>query len=196
MSDKPARGKQAIRTQVRVAFALMALALFSKDRLAGAAAPAASETQVKAIFIYNFARYVEWPVSAFATSNAPIVIGVLGTDPFGDNLQHDVDGKTVNGRPFVIKHFAADSEWTGCQILFISHSEASRVAAILTKTSLLPILTVGEDDSFAQNGGIVNFVLKNGNVRLEIDLAAARKAGLAISSKLLAVADVVKGKSN
>jgi hypothetical protein len=68
--------------------------------------------------------------------------------------------------------------------------------AILDKTVALPILTVGEDAVFAQNGGIINFVLKNGNVRLEIDLAAARKAGLAISSRLLAVADVVKGRAN
>jgi hypothetical protein len=84
---------------------------------------------------------------------------------------------------------------TGCQILFVDDSEASRMVDILEKAAALPILTVGEDEQFAQNGGIINFVLKNGKVRLEIDLAAAKKVGLTVSSKLLAVADVVKGKS-
>jgi len=80
--------------------------------------------------------------------------------------------------------------------VFVSHSEASRMSGIMDKAGALPILTVGEDDSFARNGGIINFVLKNDKVRLEIDLAAAKKAGVTISSKLLAVADAVKGKPN
>lgn len=152
--------------------------------------------QVEAVFLFNFAKYVDWPAAAFPNAAAPIIIGVVGTDLFGDNLQHNVEGKTINGRALVIKHLGADSDVSGCQILFISHSEASRTADILAKASALPILTVGEDEPFARNGGIINFVLKTGRVRLEIDLAAARQAGLRISSKLLAVADVVKGNAN
>jgi hypothetical protein len=157
---------------------------------------AATDTQVKAVFLFNFAKYVDWPATAFSNATAPITIGVIGTGSFDDSIQHVVEGKTINGRRFVIKHLAADSELAGCHILFISHSEASRMGPILDRAGALPILTVGEDEQFARNGGIINFVLKNGNVRLEIDLAAAKKAGLSISSKLLAVADVVKGKSN
>jgi len=158
--------------------------------------PPLTKYQVEAVFLFNFAKYVDWPAAAFPNANAPVTIGVLGTDPFGDKLPQVVEGKTINGRPFVIKYLAADSDVGGCQILFISHSESSRMKEILAGAGALPILTVGEDEPFAQNGGIINFVLKNENVRLEIDLAAARKAGLTISSRLLAVADVVKGKTN
>jgi hypothetical protein len=156
----------------------------------------ATEYQVKALFLFNFAKYVEWPASAFTNDVAPITIGVLGTDPFGDDLQHAVAGKTINGRPFIIKHLAADADMGGCQILFISDSEAARLGEILAKAGALPILTVGEGQVSAQKNGIIKFVLKEGKVRLEIDLAAARKAGLTISSRLLAVADLVKGKTN
>ena len=176
--------------------AAVASMLFCAETLRAADTPAASEAQVKAVFLFNFAKYVEWPAAAFPSAAAPITIGLMGTDPFGGELQHDVEGKTVNGRTFVIKHIASDSELSGCQILFISDSEASRLGGILAKAGSLPILTVGENEAFARNGGIINFVLKNGNVRLEIDLAAAKKAGLTISSRLLAVADVVKGGAN
>jgi hypothetical protein len=120
----------------------------------------------------------------------------MGIDLFGDNLRDYVKGKTINGHPLVVKHFDSDSDLSGCQILFISDSETPRVGAILDRASGLPILTVGEGETFARSGGIINFVIKNGNVRLAIDLVAARKAGLGISSRLPAVADVVKGKSN
>ena len=197
MHTNPNIEKKASRGRIlgmHVAVAAAAV-LFCGEILQGVDTPAASEAQIKAVFLFNFAKYVEWPAAAFPNATAPIAIGVLGRDPFGDYLQH-VEGKMLQGRPFVIKHLASDSEVSGCQILFISHSEASRMREILEKASALPILTVGEDEPFAQNGGIIRFVLKNGNVRLEIDLSAAQKAGLTISSKLLAVADVVKGKAN
>jgi len=154
------------------------------------------EYHVKAVFLYNFAKYVDWPATAFTNATEPITVGVLGTDPFGDSLQHAVEGKVINGRPFVIKPLAANADLTGCQILFISDSEASRMGEILARAGALPVLTVGEDEAFAQNGGIINFVLKEGKVRLEIDLTTATKVGLKISSRLLAVADLVKGKDN
>jgi hypothetical protein len=180
--------------QAAALFGLIALLLESNFGFAGDTA--LTRYQVEAIFLFNFTKYVDWPPAAFPNAAAPIAIGVLGADPFGDNLQHIVEGKTVNGRPFVIKHLASDSEFNGCHILFICHSEESRMEEILGKTGALPVLTVGEDEQFDQNGCIINFVLKNGNVRLQIDLAAARKAGLTISSRLLAVADTVNGKSN
>jgi len=155
-----------------------------------------TEYQVKALFLFNFTKYVEWPAGTFANAHAPITIGVLGRDKFDDNLLHAVEGKTVNGRTCVIKHLASGEDPGGCQILFVCDSEASQMAGIMAKAGPLPVLTVGEDEPFAQDGGIINFVLKNGNVRLEIDLAAAKKAGLTISSRLLAVADVVKGRAN
>jgi hypothetical protein len=173
---------------------LMALLLPSNSGLGGE--PSLTKYQVEAIFLFNFAKYVDWPAATFPSGVAPITIGVMGVDPFGESLQRGVEGKKINGRSFVIKHLASDSDPAGCQVLFVCDSEAARMGGILDKASALPILTVGEGELFARNGGMINFVLKNGNVRLGIDLNAARKAGLTISSKLLAVADVVKGKSN
>ena len=173
----------------------MTLLLASNSGFSGE--PSLTKYQVEALFLFNFAKYVDWPAAAFPDANAPIIIGVMGEDRFEDNLRHTVEGKTVNGRPFVIKHLvAADSEVSGCHILFISESQTSRTGAILDKARTLPVLTVGEDEPFARNGGIITFVLRNGNVRLDINLTAARKAGVTISSRLLGVADVVKGRTN
>ncbi|MGA2868003.1 MAG: YfiR family protein [Verrucomicrobiota bacterium] len=174
--------------------ALLACLLAANSALAQESSPL--QYQVEAVFLFNFAKYVDWPAAAFTNATAPITIGVLGTDPFGGSLQHMVEGKSIAGRSFVIKHLATDGDLSGCQILFISDSEAARMGEILNKAAALPILTVGEDEAFAEDGGIINFVIKDGKVRLEIDLTKARKNGLTISSRLLAVADVVKGNTN
>jgi len=147
-----------------------------------------SEYQVKALFLLNFVKYVDWPAEA----SSPIVIGILGQDNFGDSLTDAVAGKNIDGRSIVIKHLSADNDPSGCTILFISSSETSRLSQILGKTSALPILTVGETESFLQNSGIINFTLQDGKIRLAINLKAAQKVNLQISSKLLSVADVVR----
>jgi hypothetical protein len=175
--------------------AAVALTLLCIEPFAAADISSASAAQVEAIFLLNFAKYVDWPAAAFPDNSAPLTIGVMGLDPFGGYLQQRVEGKTINGHPFVIKHLAANADLSGCQILFISDSEASRMDGILDRAGMLPILTVGEDEQFAQKNGIINFVLKDGKVRLEIDLTVAKKTGLTISSRLLAVADVVKGNT-
>jgi hypothetical protein len=146
-----------------------------------------SEYQVKALFLLNFVKYVDWP----AGTSGPITIGILGQDNFGDSLARAVDGKTVNGRAISIKHFSLGESLSGCAILFISASENSQLSAILSKTGSMPILTVGESESFLQNGGIINFMLIDGKIHLAINLKTAQKANLQISSKLLSVADVV-----
>jgi hypothetical protein len=153
-----------------------------------------SENHVKALFLYNFAKYVQWPDEVFSNPGAPITIGIVGDDNFGRNLRDVVQGRTINGRGFAIKHLLATDDPAGCQILFISNSESSHIAQILTNAAAKPVLTVGEDKAFSEDGGIIDFVLKNGNVRLEINLDSADKAGLKISSRLLSVADSVKRK--
>ena len=197
MHARPYLKKQALRVGATrlLSAAVLVLVFFCSEILLSADIPIASEAQVKAAFLFNFAKYVDWPASAFPDAKAPITIAVMGTDRFGEDLKHDVEGKTINGRSFVIKHIDSSSEMSHCHILFISASEAARTDEILGKASVLPILTVGENEMFARNGGIINFVLKNGNVRFAIDLAAARKAGLSISSRLLMVADTVKGNT-
>jgi hypothetical protein len=164
--------------------------------LVGRGDGALPEYQVKALFLLNFTKYVDWPPQAFAGSNTPVTIGLCGDSKVVEALKNIAAGKSVGGRPIVIRQLESADDSSQCHILFIGESESSRVGGILEKASGLPILTVGEGELFSRNGGIIKFVLKNENVRLEIDLAAAKKAGLTVSSKLLAVADVVTGKSN
>ena len=169
-------------------FSLLAFMIFLSGSLTVRAQISMTEYQVKALFLCNFLKYVDWPAGA----TGPIVIGVLGQDNFNDSLPNAVEGKNINGRVIVIKHLSADDEVSGCAILFVSSSENSQLSEILGKTGSLPILTVGESDSFLQNGGIINFLLKEGKIHLAINLKAAQKVNLQISSKLLSVADVVK----
>jgi hypothetical protein len=153
-----------------------------------------TEPQVKALFLFNFAKYVDWPAAAFADSQAPIVIGLLGDTKLSGPLEQAVQDKTIAGRSFRVQRLEKAQDCHDCQILFISASEKKNLPEILNQIKTLPILTVGESDQFAQQGGIIGFVKKEGKVRLEIDLNAARQAKLQISSKLLSVADSVSGK--
>ena len=155
-----------------------------------------TEYQVKALFLLNFTKYVDWPPAAFAGTNVTIVIGLYGEDKFGDALTKAVEGKTVNGRRIIIQPIEKDGDLGKCQMLFISDSEKNHLGETLDKIKALPVLTVGETDQFMEQGGMINFVKKEGKIRLEINLDAARQAKLEISSKLLGVADVVKGKTN
>jgi hypothetical protein len=173
------------------------LALFGL--LTGARYAIAGETpmkeyQVKALFLFNFAKYVDWPQVCFEHTNTPIIIAVLGESNFGDELNKAVAGKRVGGREVVVRQMEKDSDLGKCHILFISSSERKRLGEILNRINSMPILTVGETEQFTQQGGIINFIKKEGKVRLEIDCDAARRTKLQLSSKLLSVADVVKGK--
>ncbi|HUA38330.1 MAG TPA: YfiR family protein [Candidatus Sulfopaludibacter sp.] len=147
-----------------------------------------TEYQIKAAFLYHFAQFVEWPQRAFASSHSPIVIGVLGENVFGGNLQQIIRNKTVNHRPFQVKQFHAVPETTNCQILFISPSERRRLPEILKRLSGASVLTVSEMDHFTDSGGMINFVILNDEVHFQINNDAAKKAGLQISSKLLTLA--------
>jgi hypothetical protein len=185
------------RKRLNRAWAVCGLILLLLGAASGLGADVSfSEYQVKALFLFNFAKYVDWPAEAFSSGTSPIIIGIVGQDNFADNLKHAVEGKSINGRSIVIKHIASDAELGGCHVLFISSSENSRFEAILGKTSTLPVLTVSEREQSSRKSAIVNFILAEKKVRLEIDLDAARQTNLRISSKLLRVADLVKGKSN
>lgn len=179
----------------------LVLALTVMINLFSTASPAKAERvlpeyQVKALFLTKFAKYVDWPAEAFPSTNTPILIGVIGNDQFADELERISQNKEVNGRGFAIKHVAVGGDCSGCQMVFISHSEAARSGEILDRIGAGPILTVGEDREFEEEGGIVTFVIKDEKVRLVINLAGARKCGLKLSSKLLAVADEVKGRAD
>jgi len=150
----------------------------------------AREYQVKAVYLYHFAEFVEWPAEAFPEQTSPLVIGVLGENPFGAYLDETVRGERVNNRPLVLEHYRRVEEIKTCHVLFISRSEAARLDPILARLKGRSILTVGDFDGFAQRGGIIRFVEEKSKIRFKINLAAAKAANLILSSKLLRPADI------
>jgi hypothetical protein len=173
------------------------LALLVAACLLGApAAPAQSEPlseyQVKAAFLYNFAKFIDWPPETFPVGNAPIQVCMVGEDPFGPVLEHTFEGKTVNGHDLMIHHTNQVQQLKGCQIAFISDSERKHLPEILADLQGASVLTVGDSNQFAELGGMIGFTLENNKVRFEINLDAATRARLKISSKLLSVARIVR----
>ena len=154
--------------------------------------------QVKAAFLVNFPKYVDWPSDAFAGTNASITVAVFGDDNVANEFQNMIQsGLVIDGHPVVLKRIKSEADITGSsQILFIATSERARVSAILQKVKGSSVLLVGESDNFLDQGGMINMVPKNRKIRLQINLGAARQASLKISSRLLVAADVVKGKEN
>jgi len=150
------------------------------------------EYQVKAAFLFNFAKFVEWPADTFKAADDPMAICVLGQDPFSGGLEDLVRDKTVAGRPFVVRKVSTIPQAIKCQIVFVTASERKRVRSILDELKGRSILTVGEAEDFTANGGVINFKLKDARVRIEIDTVAAERANLHISSKLLSLAEIAK----
>ncbi len=160
-------------------------------------APDSSEYLIKAGFIYNFAKFVEWPSAAFAQPDSPIVIGVLGTDPFGSVLDRLVQDKKIGQRGFVVRRYKWGKDLKDlkdlrdCKILFVSASEKAHADEIIQLVKWLPILTVGETPGFAERGGVIRFTVEDNRVRFEVNVDAAHQADLNISSRLLTLAKII-----
>ena len=154
-----------------------------------------SEYLIKAGFIYNFAKLVEWPTASFAQPDSPIVIGILGEDPFGATLDRIVADKKINGRGFAVKRVKWSRDFKDlrdCNILFVSSSEKEHIESVIDAMKGLPILTIGDAPGFAKRGGIINFMLEDNKVRFEVNVEAAKHADLTISSRLLTLARIVQ----
>ena len=151
-----------------------------------------SEYQVKAAFLYNFAKFVEWPPDASRDLSDPLTICIVGRDPFGTVLDEAVQGKTISGHKLVIRRSKAGQSWKGCQIAFISSSEGKDLPSVLEGSKRSGVLTVGDTEGFAQRGGMINFVVEQERVHFEVNVEAAERAGLKISSKLLSLAKIVR----
>ena len=150
-----------------------------------------TESQVKAVFLYNFTKYVGWPPEAFAGDTAALNVCVLGRDPFGPALDATLRGESVNQRSLAARRVSSLDEVAGCQILFIADSEEHELTAILRRVEGKPILTVGEMDKFAETGGMIRLRKIENKIRLEINEGSAARAGLKISSQLLKLARIV-----
>ena len=151
-------------------------------------AQSSSEYQVKAAFLYNFAKFVDWPGEAFSDGSAPLVIGVIGNDPFGGALDSAINGKNIGGRRLTVRRLKWGQDLRSCHILFISSSERQRLPQIIQSLRGSSVLTVGDMGQFNQQGGMINFILEASKVRFEINSRGAGQAQLRISSKLLALA--------
>lgn len=167
--------------------------------LLGLAAPGYStdtpgEYKVKAAYLYNFAKFIRWPDSAFQDTEAPLVIGVLGTNYFNGALQ-PLASKNVRNRVIAIKHFKTLSEVKNCQLLYISKSEQQNLDMILKKLATQSILTVGDFKNFVDLGGIIQFVNRRNRLRFSINLTVASQNNIQIEAQLLSLAaDVVGAK--
>jgi uncharacterized protein DUF4154 len=149
------------------------------------------EYQIKAVFLFNFAQFVEWPPTAFADARSPIVIGVLGEDPFGTYLDETLRGEKVDNRPLEVQRYRRVDEVKTCHVLFISRSEINHLERILVSLKDRSLLIVGEGDDFSQRGGMIQLATVQNKIRLIINVDAAKTASLTISSKLLRSADLV-----
>ena len=164
------------------AFALL-LCIFLAAQSVLAAQP--TEYQVKAAFLLNFTKFVEWPPSAFTDATAPLNICILRDDPFGPVLDQIVEGESVDQHKLAVRR-VQDNAVSACQVLFIGNSETDAAGILAT---LAPgVLTVGDSEAFIRQGGIIGFVIENRRVRFDINQAAAAKESLKLSSKLLSVA--------
>lgn len=154
----------------------------------------ASEADVKAAFLYNFARLITWPAGAWESAQAPFVVAVLGADPLGTALDASFSGKSLDGRAFELRRYADVAALKPCHILFVPEEQQAGLPAVL-KALGRNVLVVGEGESFTRDGGAVRFYRESTTggtkVRFEINVDVARRAGLEVSSKLLALARVV-----
>ena len=179
-------------TPKRRALALVLLGLFLAGSLLGPAgnvAAANSEYQVKAAFLYNFMKFVEWPADGLSNPGT-LILGILGKDPFGDALD-EVRGKTAKGRRVVVLHLHQVEEAKDCDLLFVCASEKVRLPQILKVVQNSRILTVADQEGFCQAGGMINLIFVKNRVGFEANVGAASRARLRISSQLLKLAHLV-----
>jgi hypothetical protein len=187
--------RPALQTQWRIgrAFWFLVMTLIwtagPPECLAQGAKP--TDYDVKAVYLYNFGRFVEWPATAFAKSNL-FTICVLGEDPFGPALDATLSSETIAGKGVVAKRISSPQEAGKCQILFLSSAEETRMTQLIEVLDRGAVLTVSDIPRFSQRGGMIQFVPEGRKVRFEVNLTAVQRAGLNLSSELLKVATTVR----
>jgi len=172
---------------------LVMLLLVSKLALSGQPSPS-REYQLKAVFLFNFTQFVEWPSQSFSSEEAPMVIGILGKDPFGSYLEETIAGEKINGHPLVIRRFETIDDIGACQILFINPADKSKTRSVIEELKGRNILTVSDAPEFLQQGGMIRFFTKRDKINLQVNLEATKSAELVISSKLLRLVEIFAPK--
>jgi len=196
LSCKRADATRSRLVVLRVGFALIFTIVISHSIVDAAALIAqtksANEYQMKAAFLYNFLKFVDWPSSAFTSPNQPLTICVYGRDPFGTALEDALLGKTIGDRRVSLVRATQFQDLVGCHVVFVSASEREPTADLAGRLKGRPVLFVGESDGFAASGGTIQFTIEDNRVHFVINPDAADRAGLKISSKLLALAKIVR----
>jgi hypothetical protein len=160
--------------------------------LAGGQQPRATEYEVKAVYLFNFGRFVSWPAPRVRDSAAPFAICVIGKDPFGPVLDAALAGETIEGRTVVARRVALPEQATTCQELYIPASEGNHLRDILSALDKSSVLTVSDIEHFSERGGMIQFVVHGDRVRFQVNLTRTADAGLTLSSELLKVAVAVR----
>jgi hypothetical protein len=175
------------------AIGLLLVALLAFDVLIPFPAESATtEYEVKAAYLYQFGKFVEWPEGGLSRTDDPFAICIVGTDPFGAVLDETISGRTVQDKKVIAKRLTPTDDKSSCNILFVSPSEQHRLVNVLREVSGRSILTVGTTAEFLSQGGMINFRLEQGKVRFEVNLAALQQGNLKMSSELLKVATLIK----
>jgi hypothetical protein len=187
----PGQGISRLLGRLRWLTAVTILCELFGPSVALAQRPKPSDYEVKAAYLYNFGRFVEWPGKE-ANQGGSFTVCVLGQDPFGPSLDTTLAGETIDGKTPVAKRISNAQESGDCQILFLGVSEASRLNKIIAQLDQRSVLTVSDMPQFVKSGGMIQFVLEGTKVRFEVNLTATQHAGLTLSSELLKVATVVR----
>lgn len=189
MTRRPHLSTSPLRSRIRAAIGIL---LTVGGAALGSEGTDSREYQIKAAFLYNFTRFVEWPASSFADADSPIVIGAYCADPFTQVLREIVSGRTVNGRSIVVQHLQAPAAAQATHVTFICADSDALSAYVEAAVRIYPVLTVGETAAAAEQGVIIKFGLEADRVRFEINAAAAERAGLKVSAQLQKLATAVR----
>lgn len=191
----PGEPRREGRARIRVLAGTVLFLLVVSQTAAWGEPIRAAEYEVKAAFLYNFGRFVQWPPAAWGNGDS-FVLCLLGRDPFGPALSQTVTGKKIQDKDLVVRQLKQVSQAEGCHILFVSGSERWHLAEVLSEVRTKSVLTVGEAADFTERGGIIGFTVEDSRVRFDINLASAQDAGLTISSQLLKLARIITPARN
>ena len=187
MGSRSSRQPKAIRCLLKVLMIVWILTI----PVLQAQSSTPTDYDVKAAYLFNFGRFVEWPAHTLADSGV-FTFCILGRDPFGANLDHLLARETIDGKNIAVKRIATAHEAAGCQVLFMGAEQESRVSKVIEELDKEAVLTVSDVPKFSDRGGMIQFVMEGNRVRFEVNLSATQRAGLTLSSDLLKVATSVK----
>jgi len=173
-----------------LAIQLKQLTLLACTLLLVSAQAPTREYQVKAAFLFNFTQFIEWPSASFSSSSSPLVIGVLGKNPFGNYLEETVSGETVHGHPLLVQHYKTVEEIKNCHILFLNITDATKIDQVIESAKSKSVLTVSDGVNFMKQGGMIRFFTRKNKIQFQVNTELTKSANLTVSSKLLRLAEI------